>query len=193
MFKEEYAKLASVGESKTKLLRNNPVGYLMMSLIAGGYMSFGVFLCFTAGGALSDNPFSKLVMGGSFAVALSLVIMAGGELFTGNNLCITAAMTKKTVSLPEALKLWVFCWIGNLIGSVFLAWLFNLTGLYTGATLITVTNAAATKMTAGFVPLLTRAILCNMLVCLVRDTAEVRIRQTHNGILVHFRFLYDRF
>lgn len=166
MFKEEYMKLANLGLAKINLLHKNPLGYLMMSMLAGAYMSFGVFLVFTAGGLLNGSPAAKLVMGASFAVALSLVVMAGGELFTGNNLCTAAGIAKKQISFADATRLSLACWLGNLAGSVLFSWLFSLTGLYSGGTLTAVTDSAAMKMTAGFVPLLSRGILCNILVCL---------------------------
>ena len=105
-------------------------------------------------------------MGIFFSVALSLVVIAGAELFTGNNMVMFAGYLKKTVSLGEVLKLWLICWIGNLVGAILLAFIYNATGLYTDATLTAMTNTAAMKMTAGFIPLLTRGMLCNMLVCL---------------------------
>ena len=117
-------------------------------------------------GALDGAPYTKLLMGIFFSVALSLVVIAGAELFTGNNMVMFAGYLKKTVSLGEVLKLWLICWIGNLVGAILLAFIYNATGLYTDATLTAMTNTAAMKMTAGFIPLLTRGMLCNMLVCL---------------------------
>ena len=138
----------------------------MLSILAGMYIGFGILLVFTISGQLSGAPYTRLVMGAGFACALSLVIIAGAELFTGNNLVMSAGLLEKKVSLPKILKLWGICWIGNLIGSILLAFLFNLTGLYSGATLDAVISAAEMKMSAGAMQLLARGMLCNMLVCL---------------------------
>lgn len=166
MFKEEFTAAANGAAAKSRLLKNNPPGYFLLSVLAGMYIGFGVLLVFTLSGALQGAPYTKLVMGCCFGVALSLVVIAGAELFTGNNLVMAAGMLKKTVTAGESIRLWLICWIGNLAGGVLLALLFNATGLYSDATLAAMTAAAAGKMSAGFIPLLTRGILCNMLVCL---------------------------
>ena len=166
MFREEFTAAANGAAAKSLLLKNNPAGYFVLSVLAGMYIGFGVLLVFTLSGALQGAPYTKLVMGCCFGVALSLVVIAGAELFTGNNLVMAAGILKKTVTAGESIKLWLVCWLGNLAGGVLLAVLFNATGLYSDATLGAMTGAAAAKMSAGFIPLLARGILCNMLVCL---------------------------
>lgn len=166
MFKEEFNVAANAAVAKNNLLKNNLLGYIMLSMLAGMFVGFGVLLVFTLSGALDGAPYTKLVMGIGFSVALSLVIIAGAELFTGNNLVMTAGYLKKTVSIGDVIKLWIICWLGNLLGALLLALIFNATGLYSGATLDAMIGASEMKMTAGFVPLLTRGMLCNMLVCL---------------------------
>ena len=166
MFKEEFNAAANGAAGKLKLLNTNPLGYFLLSMLAGAYIGFGILLVFTLSGALAGAPYTKLVMGCCFGVALSLVVIAGAELFTGNNMVMTAGILRKTVTIGDACKLWLVCWLGNLAGSVLLALVFNMTGLYSNATLGAMTAAAAGKMTAGFLPLLARGILCNTLVCL---------------------------
>lgn len=166
MFREEFDAAASGAAAKIRLLKNDPCGYLILSVLAGMYIGFGVLLVFTLGGALNGAPYTKLVMGSCFGVALSLVVMAGAELFTGNNFVMAAGMLRKTVTAADAVKLWAVCWLGNMAGGVLLALLFNATGLYADATLDAVTAAAGAKMSAGFIQLLSRGVLCNMLVCL---------------------------
>ena len=166
MFTEDFNAAAKAAASKYTLLKKNPAGYFMLSMLAGMFVGFGVLLVFTLCGAMAGSPFTKLVMGCTFSVALSLVVIAGAELFTGNNMVMTAGYLRKTVSAAEVLKLWAVCWLGNLAGSALLAVIYNATGLYSAATLEAMTTAAAAKMTAGFVPLLARGMLCNTLVCL---------------------------
>lgn len=166
MFSEDYTAAANAAAAKAALLKKNPGGYFLLSALAGMYVGFGVLLVFTLSGAMAGSPFTKLVMGCTFGVALSLVVVAGAELFTGNNMVMTAGLLRKTVTAGDTVKLWTFCWLGNLAGSILLAVIYYLTGLYGGATLTAMTDAAAAKMTAGFIPLLARGILCNTLVCL---------------------------
>lgn len=175
MFNEEFTAASKGAAAKSALLKKNPGGYFLLSMLAGAYIGFGILLVFTLSGALAGAPYTKLVMGCCFGIALSLVVIAGAELFTGNNLVMTAGLLRKTVTLGDALKLWGVCWVGNLAGSALLALVFSLTGLYSDATLSAMTGAAAAKMTAGFIPLLTRGMLCNTLVCLhyvKRDESE---------------------
>lgn len=166
MYKDEFNAVAKGATAKVRLLKTNPLGYVLMSVLAGMYIGFGILLVFTLSGSLAGAPYTKLVMGCCFGVALSLVVIPGAELFTGNNLVMTAGMLRKTIKLADAIKLWVVCWLGNLVGSVLIAYMFHVSGLYGEATVAAVSGAAVGKMSAGFMPLLCRAILCNMLVCL---------------------------
>ena len=166
MFKNEFTGVASGAVGKVGKLRNDPLAYFLLSMLAGAYIGFGSLLAFTLGGSMAGSPGMKLTMGASFGVALSLVVMAGGELFTGNNFAMAAGMLEKKVSLSDSVKLWVVCWLGNWAGAIVLSLLYFGTGLYTDATLASITGAAAAKMSAGPLQLLTRGILCNMLVCI---------------------------
>ena len=166
MYQEEFEAVSSAAQVKRGLLKRNPAGYILLSMLAGMYIGFGVLLAFTIGGLLTGNPAAKIVMGASFGVALSLVVMAGAELFTGNNLVMAAGTLTGKISYAEAVKLLLVCYLGNWVGALFLALLYHLTGLCQGAVEGFMAAAAYTKMTTGFLPLLTRGILCNFLVCI---------------------------
>lgn len=166
MFEEEYAAMGVASKAKSALLEKNAWGYFLASMLAGGYVGFGIVLIFTAGGTLAPAPWAKIVMGVSFGIALSLVIMAGAELFTGNNLVMTAGMLQKTVTFPQTLKLWAVCLVGNWLGSALLAFAFWGAGLATGATGEFIAQTSAAKMAVPLVPLVLRGVLCNTLVCL---------------------------
>ncbi|MFR3728657.1 formate/nitrite transporter family protein [Lacrimispora sp.] len=166
MFQEEYFTLAKAAESKSKFLKANPLGYWIAAMLAGIYVGFGILLIFSLGGMISSQPYVKIVMGMSFGIALSLVIMAGAELFTGNNLVMAGGMFGGTVKLAETVKLWVICLLGNWAGSALLALIFWGAGLTNGPVGEFMASAAAAKMAIPLVPLFLRAILCNVLVCL---------------------------
>ena len=165
MFRKEVESVAQAAADKVRFLNENPGGYFASSLMAGMYIGFGILLSFTIG-SMGSMPLMKLFMGMSFACALSLVIMAGAELFTGNNLVMAAGFLEKTVSAKDVLKLWAICYVGNWLGSILLAWIFAHTGLMTEAFCAAVAPVAAAKVSIPFGALLLRAILCNMLVCL---------------------------
>ena len=166
MFRADFEKVSDGAASKVSFMKRDPLGYFVVSMMAGAFIGIGVLLAFTAGGLLTGLPYAKIVMGLSFGVALSLVVMAGAELFTGNNLAMASGLLDRKVSWADALKLWCLCWIGNLAGSMILGGIYSLTGLCTGPVGEFMVSAAAAKMGAGAVALFTRGILCNFLVCL---------------------------
>ena len=168
MFKTDYTKLADGASSKVAMMKRDPLGYFVLSMLAGAFIGTGVLLAFTCGGLLTGLPYVRIVMGCTFGVALSLVVMGGAELFTGNNMAMTMGMFEKKVSGADTVKLWVFCWFGNLVGALILAVLYHLTGLGSATESVGefMAAGAAAKMSAGPVALLTRGILCNFLVCM---------------------------
>lgn len=168
MFQEEVGFVCNASKAKVNLLKNNPVGYFLASLFGGMYIGFGILLIFTAGGILNaaGSPATKIVMGACFGVALSLVVIAGAELFTGNNFVMTVGLFRKEVTFKDTLVLWVVCWIGNLLGAVILGVLYHVTGLASGPVGEFIAKTSEAKMAVSFFPLLTRGILCNILVCI---------------------------
>ena len=120
MFHNEVGQVAQAAAGEVRFLKTNPGGYFLASVLAGMFIGFGVLFSFTIA-SLSDLSLTKLVMGMSFACALSFVVMAGAELFTGNNFVMAMGFMKKTVSGGELLKLWLICFLGNWAGGIFLA------------------------------------------------------------------------
>ncbi len=168
MFCEEFNSVIGAAKAKVNLLKTNGLGYFVSSMLAGLYVGMGIMLIFTIGGLLNSagSPATKIVMGASFGIALSLVIMAGSELFTGNNFIMTAASLKGEVTWTDTLNVWVVCFIGNLIGSIIAGFMFYSTGLSAGAVGEFIAKTSAAKMSIPFLPLLVRGIFCNILVCL---------------------------
>ena len=172
MFHEEYTALCNAGVAKNNLLKKNPLGYFISSMVAGMFISFGSMVAFVLGQSMDGNGAAaavKLIQSVAFASALSLVVMAGAELFTGNNLVMAAASLRKKVSWADTVKLWCVCWIGNLIASLLCVVAFQLTGLPTagdGAIADYFIKISSAKVGLGVGQILVRAILCNILVCL---------------------------
>lgn len=138
----------------------------MASILAGAFIGFGILLIFTIGGLLNGQPYAKIMMGVSFGIALSLVIMAGAELFTGNNFVMSVAAMGKSIRWRDAVKLWIVCYVGNWIGSILLALIFAGAGLASGAVGEFIAASSAAKMSVDVMPLFLRGVLCNILVCL---------------------------
>ena len=166
-------------------LRNNPLGFLIAAMMAGAYVGVGILLIFSVGENV-DPSVRNLVMGGSFGIALTLVIFAGSELFTGHAMFMTLGLLAGVTSLRDLGRSWMATWFGNLIGCVVLALLFVMGGggsiLQEGADLLHV--VATKKMTAPASELVARAILCNWLVCLAIWTSARTTNDTAKCILI---------
>jgi nitrite transporter NirC len=134
-----------------------------------------VALMISAAGPLivSDSPWTKLIEGLVFGVALSLVIFAGSELSTGNMMTMIQGAALRRTGVIAAVAVILFSFIGNLVGSAVFAWLVHETGLLSahdvgkpavgGTALVAVLE---TKMAASGTALFFRGVLCNFLVCL---------------------------
>ncbi|WP_296916373.1 formate/nitrite transporter family protein [uncultured Megasphaera sp.] len=166
MFEKEYEASASGAAAKVRFLKENPLGYVMVSLLGGAYLGFGILLTYTIKSYLGTQPSAHIIMGLSFGVALSLVIMAGAEMFTGDAFILYNGLRRKTVTAWDVVKLLVICYIGNWLGALILSSIFYGTGLDTGAMAQSLTEAAALRMNLPPLEIFCRGILCNVLVCL---------------------------
>ena len=141
---------------------------LVLGMLAGAYIGFGanVFVLATAaGGDPFQSMVAKLIGAALFPVGLMMVILCGAELFTGNNLLTLALMDKK-ITAGKMLKNWVIVYIGNLIGSVLLAFVLAKSGLFADAAGGRAMAIAASKTSIPFMPAVLRGIGCNVLVVL---------------------------
>lgn len=174
MAKETINVVAAAARAKADLLARSPLSYLVLAMLAGAYIGFGIILIFSIGAPLAaaGSAAVKVVMGASFGIALSLVIFAGSELFTGNNMVMTVGSLTRDVSWTRTLAVWAASWVGNLIGSLLLAYAAVQTGLLSKAPMKDfLTAAALAKISAPFGELFFRGLLCNTLVCLAVWTA----------------------
>ena len=192
MFNETLEKLSNIAIGKVDLLNESKTKYLIASLYAGFYVGLGIILIFSVGGPLGaiNSPFTKIAMGLSFGIALSLVIMTSSELFTGNNMIMTSAWLNKKVTLKDTIRIWIYSYIGNFIGSVIVAGLFVLTGLVNKGPVTDFINTIATaKMNAPFIDIVFRGILCNILVCLA-VLCSIRMNSESGKLIMIFWCLF---
>lgn len=138
----------------------------------------GVFIAFAAEGSnmAAFNLFAKpetyglgkVLAGSIFGTGLMLVLIAGGELFTGNTMMIAGVLDKK-VSIKGMLKNWVVVYLGNFLGSLFIAYMMNQSGLFSsGADMLgaVTIKTAVYKINLTFVQAFFLGVMCNWLVCL---------------------------
>lgn len=88
MYQQTLKLVCDSAKLKVKLFKTNVLAYLLHSAMAGVYLGFGVVLVFSLTTPLFNvsSPILSLVMGTTFGIALSLVIIAGADLFTGNTM-----------------------------------------------------------------------------------------------------------
>ena len=161
----------------------DPLAAFVLSVLAGAFVAFGAIFATTvsAGTMTSIAPdgsvvssaavpygIGRLLVGLTFCVGILAVIIAGAELFTGNNLVVMAWASRK-VSTRALLFNWVLVFVGNSVGAIFTAGLTYLTMQYTfggGAVGLVALNTATAKASLSFLPAFTLGIMCNALVCL---------------------------
>ena len=86
MYSDAINHFALLAKKKSDVLNRTPRAFIVGSLMAGGYVGLGIILAFSVACQI-DPAYQKLVMGVSFGIALTLVVFAGSELFTGHT-CI---------------------------------------------------------------------------------------------------------
>jgi formate/nitrite transporter len=140
-----------------------------LAVLAGAFIGLGAEFSTLA---VTDSGLgfglNKVLGGLVFSLGLILVVIAGAELFTGNNLIVMAWVSGK-LTLGQVMRNWVIVYAGNLVGSLVTVLLVYLTGQWAfadhhvGATAL---NIATAKVNLSFAQGLARGILCNALVCL---------------------------
>lgn len=142
---------------------------IVLSLLAGFYIAFGSQLATVVtqdAAAFVGTGISRLLGGSVFSLGLMLVVVCGAELFTGNSL-LTKAALQRQITWAKLAENWVVVIAGNLVGSIFFAWLMFRSNLWQSAGLAEHAVAiAAAKSSLPFDVALVRGILCNWLVCL---------------------------
>lgn len=108
--------VSNAAESKVQLLKNSKGKYFLSAFMAGMFIGLGILLTFTVGGVSSGLPTNKILMGVSFGIALSLVVVFGTELFTGNNMVGVTGMLNKAITFKDMIFMWIAaywkcCWI----------------------------------------------------------------------------------
>jgi formate transporter len=163
---EVQAAIESVGVKKA----NMPfLPSFMLAVVAGGSIGLGA-LYYTIVASDPNLSFATVrVVGGLvFSLGLSLVLVGGAELFTGNNL-IVMAWASGRISTPAVLRNWVIVYCGNLVGSLGLVVLVLLShhlDMNGGRIGLSILNTAVAKISPDMLTLFFKGILCNVLVCL---------------------------
>jgi formate/nitrite transporter len=164
--KEIAERVQSVGVTKARLPL---LTQLVLGTLAGGFIGLGaLYFTIVASDATLSFAASRLLGGLAFSLGLILVVVAGAELFTGNNLQVMAWAGGR-ITTVELVRNWMVIYFGNFVGSMGLVVLvllsehWRMNGEAVGNTAVKI---AAAKAALPFWEAFFRGVLCNILVCL---------------------------
>jgi formate transporter len=164
--KEIAERVENIGVTKARLPL---LTVATLGLLAGGFIGLGAlyYTLVTSDSSLSFAA-SRLLGGLTFSLGLILVVVAGAELFTGNNLLVMAWASYR-ITTRELVRNWVIVYLANFLGAMGLVLLVFLSGhwqMEEGAVGTNAVTIAAAKVALSFSEAFFKGILCNILVCL---------------------------
>src|SRR3954462_9129905 len=160
---------AQTGATKARLA---PGKAIVGGFLAGAYIAFAGMLAITVSSGMKPEIWGTLptlFTGSVFALGLILVVIAGSELLTGNMALVPLAFMRRQVSLPALVGNFTWVALGNLLGSLFVAYFLAVkSGVVTAELPLARLGAIATAkgVTESEWQIFLRAIGCNWLVCL---------------------------
>lgn len=163
---EDVQKVSNAAKAKITLLNNYFGKYFMRAVVAGFFIIAAMIFSNVVGKFFSAESvaWGKFLSSCVFALAVLLISMIGGELFTGNNFVMAFGVFDKKISWKDALKVWGVSYVGNFIGCVILGLIFVLAGA--ADTSDYYAAFIPSKLTLSISEMFFRAILCNFFVCL---------------------------
>jgi formate transporter len=141
----------------------------VLGVLAGAFIGLGaVFATLVGTDSTVGFGVTRWLAGIAFSLGLILVVIAGAELFTGNNLMVMAVASRQ-VTAVRLLRTWAIVYVGNFVGALSIVAMVMLAGWWTlddkavGSTALSI---AAQKTALPFGTVFFRGILANALVCL---------------------------
>lgn len=160
---------------------------LLLGFFAGLFISFAGIAATTATATMETASAGRLIAAIVFPAGMAMVLIAGSELFTGNNLIIISVLEKK-VTVAKMLKNWFFVYIGNFLGAMFVAAMVtygHVPDLFGGTLAQAVINSGVIRTSMSFGDGLIKGILCNILVCIAVWMAFAS-KQVSGKLLISF-------
>jgi formate/nitrite transporter len=164
--KEIAERVENIGVTKARLPL---LTVAMLGVLAGGFIGLGAlfYTLVTSDSSLSFAA-SRLLGGLTFSLGLILVVIAGAELFTGNNLLVMAWASQR-ITTGELIRNWFIVYVANFAGAlglVLLVFLSDHWQMANGAVGANAVKIASAKTALTFSEAFFKGILCNILVCL---------------------------
>lgn len=154
-----------IGKSKV----NTPLSkMLLLAVMAGTFIAVGGIASTTVAVSVPYPSLGKLINAIIFPGGLTMVLLAGSELFTGNCL-LTIPLLEKEITMAGMLKNWVVVYIGNFIGSILVSAgvvFSHQVSLFNNGLAVSVISTAAAKCSLPFADAFIKGIFCNFLVCI---------------------------
>ena len=141
---------------------------IVLAIMAGLFIAIGGIAATTVAVAVKPASLGKLLGALVFPGGLTMVLIAGSELFTGNCLLIVPLL-EKAITWKSAVKSLGLAYFGNFIGSILLAAAVVFShqiALFDNGVAVSVISTAVAKCSMSFTDALIRGILCNFLVCI---------------------------
>lgn len=164
--REVAQRIETIGVAKAHLAT---LPLLMLGMLAGAFIGLGaMFFVLVKSDATLGFAASSVLGGLVFSLGLLLVVVAGAELFTGNNL-LAMAWADGKISSAEVLRNWLLVCLANFVGAAGLAALVFASGhteLNDGAIGQQVVKMALAKQNLSLGQAFFRGVLCNVLVCM---------------------------
>jgi len=141
------------------------------SFISGCYVGFAGQLCLAVSGTLGAvgtyaPAVQKFTFAALFPVNLLLILLSGGQLFTGNTATVPMALYEGKIRLRDLAKSWGVSIVGNICGCGTFAFAILAAGLMTGGTQDLAIKVAMGKTSLPFHQAVLRGIMCNWMVCM---------------------------
>lgn len=172
----------SGGLARRYLQRAAMAGVLIGLLYATYYVVLAAFGGIEVGDGSSLRPIGRLVGAVVFGWALVFIYYSRSELLTSNMMIVSIGAYHRRTSWARALRLLGLCYLGNLVGGLFLAALLRFSSLVDGAPMAEMADSVAHKLAyvtdgpAGWLDLLLRAVLCNLCI-------NVAMLLVYNGLI----------
>ena len=160
--------LMSNYENGTAAKAVKPVAKIFVAAImAGMFIAFGGSSSNVAVSGIENVGLARTLAGCIFPVGLMLIVLVGGELFTGNCMMIGGVMTGRIKAI-QMIRVLVTVYLGNLVGSLIVSFLAYYSGQWkygAGALGAYTIKVAFGKLNLSFGTAVASGILCNILVC----------------------------
>lgn len=171
--KETHDAALAVGQAKVTVTRVGKGRLSVLSIAAGAYIALGGLLSVIVGGGMPEaaaaNPaLQKLLSAAVFPLGLFLIVVLGGELFTGNNALLMPGLVSKKFGWGDVAVNWIIVWVFNFVGALLFVFLFvwGTQVLHPEPWNTAVRNIAVAKTSMPWMVVFLKAAAANWCVCL---------------------------